>query len=259
MISRTLVGAALAIAIALVACRARSLSASGAVAAAVVGTVAVAAGWDWGLLLIAYFAASSALSRHGRMEKERRTASIVAKGSERDAIQVAANGLLFALAAVAFVVHRDGRWLAAGAGSLAASAADSWATEIGTLYGGATRSILTWRAVPVGTSGGVSAIGTLAAVAGALFVALVAALLGWRAQAIFAFIGGGAGALVDSLLGATVQRRRWCPICQRETERTTHDCGTPTVPRGGLAWLDNDMVNLLSNAAGGLVALLLVR
>jgi uncharacterized membrane protein len=71
--------------------------------------------------------------------------------------------------------------------------------------------------------------------------------------------GGLAGVLVDSLLGATVQRRRWCPACERQTERTTHDCGTPTAPRGGLAWLDNDMVNLLSNAAGGLVALALAR
>ena len=259
MISRAIIGAALAIAIAIVARRARSLSVSGAVAAVVVGTLAVAAGWDWGVLLITYFASSSALSRHGRIEKERRTAAIVAKGGERDAVQVGANGLLFALAALVFLANADARWLALGAGSLAASAADSWATEIGTLYGGSPRSILTWRAVPPGTSGGVSTIGTLAAVGGALFVAIVAALIGWRSIATAAFVGGVAGAVIDSLLGATLQRRRWCPNCQRETERTTHDCGTPTAPRGGLAWLDNDMVNLLSNAAGGLVALALAR
>jgi uncharacterized protein (TIGR00297 family) len=259
MISRAIAGVALASAIAYAARRARSLSTSGAIAAAVVGTFAVAAGWDWGVLLVAYFAASSALSRHGRIDKERRTAAIVAKSGERDAVQVASNGLVFALAALAFLLHRDARWLAFGAGSLAASAADSWATEVGTLYGGSPRSILTWRIVPAGTSGGVSTIGSLAAIGGALFVALVAALIGWRSAATSALAGGVAGALIDSLLGATLQRRRWCPACQRETERTTHDCGTPTTPRGGLAWLDNDMVNLLSNAAGGLVALALAR
>ncbi|MGH7623453.1 MAG: DUF92 domain-containing protein [Gemmatimonadaceae bacterium] len=257
MISRALLGAALAVAIAIVARRARSLSASGAVAAAVVGALAVAAGWDWGILLITYFASSSALSRHGRIDKERRTAAIVAKGGERDAVQVTANGLVFALAALAFLVHADARWLALGAGSLAASAADSWATEIGTLYGGSPRSILTWRAVPPGTSGGVSTIGSLAAVAGALFVALIAGLIGWRSIATAAFAGGVAGTLTDSVLGARLQGRRWCSACQRETERTTHDCGASTTPRSGLAWLDNDMVNLLSNAVGGLVALAL--
>ena len=31
--------------------------------------------------------------------------------------------------------------------------------------------------------------------------------------------------MVDSVLGATVQARRWCDTCARETERPTHDCG----------------------------------
>jgi uncharacterized protein (TIGR00297 family) len=259
MISRALFGAVLALAIALVARRARALSAGGAAAATVIGTIAVAAGWDWGALLVVYFAASTALSRLGRAEKERRTATIIEKGGERDAVQVAANGLVFALGAAAFIAGGDARWFAFGAGSLAASAADSWATEIGTLYGGVPRSLTSWRAVPPGTSGGVSAIGSLAACAGSVFVALVAWLLGWRGAAGALAGGGLAGVFVDSLLGATLQRRRWCPACDRQTERTTHDCGTPTTPRGGLARLDNDMVNLLSNAAGGLVALALAR
>jgi uncharacterized protein (TIGR00297 family) len=154
----------------------------------------------------------------------------------------------------------DVRWIALGAGSLAASAADTWATEIGTLYGGNPRSILTWRTVPVGTSGGVSAIGTVAAVAGAVFVGLVVAALGWASiVARNVMIGGLAGAIVDSLLGATVQSRRWCDACQRETERMVHDCGTPTRHLRGFVWLDNDLVNFLSNAAGGLIAAILTR
>ena len=62
-----------------------------------------------------------------------RTASIVAKGGERDAMQVLANGAMFAGAAFAMVLRPDTRWIALGAGALAASAADTWATEIGTL------------------------------------------------------------------------------------------------------------------------------
>jgi uncharacterized protein (TIGR00297 family) len=260
MIGRILAGLALAAVISFVARRARSLTTSGALAATCVGTIAIAAGWSWGTLLVVYFAISTALSHAGKAAKERRVASIVAKGGARDATQVLANGATFAVAALVATIRPDIRWIAMGAGSLAASAADTWATEIGTLYGGEPRSILSWRAVPTGTSGGVSAIGTLAALAGAVFVALVVAALGWPSTvARNVMIGGVAGALVDSLLGATMQSRRWCDVCERETERTVHDCGTSTRHRRGFVWLDNDLVNFLSNAAGGLIAAILTR
>jgi uncharacterized protein (TIGR00297 family) len=211
-------------------------------------------------LLIIYFATSTALSHVGKEVKERRTASIVAKGGARDATQVLANGAMFAAAALVATMRPDVRWIALGAGSLAASAADTWSTEIGTLYGSTPRSILTWRPVPVGTSGGVSAIGTLAGVAGAMFVALVAVALGWTwIVATTVMIGGIAGALVDSVLGATIQSRRWCDTCERETEHIVHDCGTATQNVRGLQWIDNDMVNFLSSAAGGVIAAILSR
>ena len=272
MIARACAGFAIAVLIALFARRTRSLAPSGAAAAVIVGTIAVAAGWHWGLVLILYFASSNALSRLGRAEKERRTASIVAKGGERDAAQVLANGLVFAIAAMGMLISPSSAWLALGAGSLAASAADTWATEIGTLYGRKPRSILTLRPVRPGTSGGVSLPGLLAALAGATFIALLVVLrreapnvVVLRREAagdllFFAITAAGvAGALIDSLLGATIQLRRWCDACSAETERRIHDCGSETKRLRGLGWLDNDMVNLLSNAAGGLLAALLVR
>jgi uncharacterized membrane protein len=71
-----------------------------------------------------------------------------------------------------------------------------------------------------------------------------------------AALGGIAGSTLDSLLGATVQARRWCDRCRAPTERGTHACGSPTRVVGGFAWLDNDGVNAISTAAGGLVGLL---
>lgn len=259
MTLRFVIGIVLASLIAVAARRTRSLAFSGAIAAIVLGTLAVGAAWSWGALLIIYFAASTALSHAGRAEKEVRTASVVAKGGERDAMQVLANGGVFALAALGQIVHPDARWLALGAGSLAASAADTWATEIGTLYGGTPRSILTMRRIAPGTSGGVSLPGLLASALGAVFIAAVAAFAGGRAHATAIVAGGVAGSLVDSLLGATLQVRRWCGTCDRETERDVHDCGTPTRHARGLHGLDNDLVNLLSNVAGGLLAALIAR
>src|SRR5690242_14236230 len=130
MVLRALIGALVALAIALVARRTRSLSVSGAVAATVLGTAAAAAGWMWAALLIVYFVSSTALSHLGGLEKELRTSSVVDKGGERDAAQVAANGGPFAIGALLSLLQPDTRWLALGVGSLAASAADTWATEI---------------------------------------------------------------------------------------------------------------------------------
>jgi uncharacterized protein (TIGR00297 family) len=260
VLARTLVGFVVAVAVAVLARRTRSLSSGGAATAAGIGTLAIAAGWNWGALLILYFASSTALSHLGRDRKEARTGSIVEKGGARDAIQVLANGAMFAGAALAMAIRPNARWIALGAGALAASAADTWATEVGTLARGEPRSILTWRRVPVGTSGGVSLQGSLAMLAGAIVIGALTWLLGWTLPiAIRVAAGGLVGGVADSVLGATLQSRRWCDTCNRDTERLTHDCGTETRPLRGFAWMDNDIVNFLSGALGGLLAALLVR
>jgi uncharacterized protein (TIGR00297 family) len=260
VIERFAVGFVVAACISLFAARGRALTPGGAATATIVGTICVGAGWSWGALLIVYFVSSSLLSRVGRARKEERTAAVIAKTGGRDAIQVLANGALFAGAAATSLVHPDIRWIALGAGSLAASAADTWATEVGMLTAGDPRSIIGWRPVPAGTSGAVSAPGTVAMLAGALLVAGGTFAFGWTAEVAACVAAGGvAGAMIDSLLGATLQARRWCEQCARETERVTHDCGAATRPARGMAWMDNDIVNFLSNAAGGLLAALLLR
>ena len=256
------VGSALAVAlfIALLARRARALSLDGAVVATLVGTLALLAGWRWGLLLICYFATSTVLSRLGNERKTARTISVIEKGGERDAMQVLANGAVFAIAALLAILlpGHETRWAALGAGTLAASASDTWATEIGTLVGGTPRSILGFRPLPFGMSGGVTLAGSIAAITGAGVIALIAVALAWPARAAFAaFVGGVAGSTIDSLLGATLQLRRRCVRCDCETERTIHDCGATTSRAGGIAWLGNDAVNLICGAAGGLLALVI--
>ena len=83
-----------------------------------------------------------------------------------------------------------GRTLAAAAlGALAASAADTWATEIGSLATRPPRSILTLRPVPAGTSGGVNLLGMLAMVAGATFVAAGGRALAIDVPAIAVIVG----------------------------------------------------------------------
>ena len=251
---RALGGLVVSSGIALGARRARSLSVSGAIAAVAVGTACLGAGWSWAALLILFFVTSSALSRWRRDARAARIAGVVAKGDERDAWQVAANGGVFALAAFGSVILPGFGWEAIGAGALAAAAADTWATEIGTLAGGVPRSVLSGEPVVPGMSGGVTWAGTLASVAGASLVALGALASRWGAVATLGALAGGVtGSLVDSVLGATLQERRRCPACDRPTERLVHDCGTATELAGGVRGFRNDAVNVACTAAGGLV------
>jgi uncharacterized protein (TIGR00297 family) len=257
VLARALAGALLSVLFAIAARRIRLLSTSGSLAAAVVGTLSIAAGWSWGIILIAFFASGSALSKLGERRKADLVGSIVEKGGERDAVQVLANGGIFAAAAVAHLLYPSPVWLAIGSGALAASAADTWATELGTLAGGAPISIISGKRVPPGTSGGITFVGSVAAIAGAIFIAVVAALANWPVPFTAITVGGVAGALADSLLGATIQARRWCDLCAESTERLVHHCGTTTSPAEGLAGFDNDSVNTVCSAIGALVVLLL--
>ena len=258
MLSRIVAGFVVALAIALAAHRAGSLSRSGAVAATFVGTAAVSAGWAWGVVLVVYFVTSSALSHFRQREKKRRTAGIVEKGGERDALQVIANGGVFgvALALAGFASPHTASALSLGAlGALASAAADAWATEIGTLFGGIPRSVRTLKPAQAGTSGAVSVVGTLANLRRAM-VAALASLLHLTTAPALVLVAGALGALADTALGATLQERRWCASCERSTERTIHDCGSTTQHASGLRWMTNDVVNLGATVVGFGVAVL---
>ncbi len=256
MIWRALAGVALAAAVAAVAVRTHALSRGGGVAAVITGAVTVAAGWGFGVLLASYFASSVMLSRFRAAVRERRTGDIVAKRGPRDAAQVLANGGVFAGSAFLSVVLQAPHLAAAALGALAAATADTWATEIGTLSEASPRSLITFVRVPAGTSGGVTLIGTLAMIAGALFIALTSVALELATPALAIALGGVAGALADSLLGATLQERRWCAACNLSTERPVHGCGAATAHAGGVLGLDNDAVNLAATLTGALVAAL---
>ncbi len=250
-LTRIVAGAVLATAVAVVARDRGALTFSGAVAASVLGTICVAAGWSWGVMLVAFFLSGTGLSRLWEERKSANTRGIAAKGGERDAFQVLANGGMFTGLAAASLLFPSIALTIPAAATLAASAADTWATEIGTLSAKPPRLIITWQQVAPGTSGAISIRGTAAAIAGAAFMAGTALLLGWPPEAgIAAIIGGLAGAFADSLLGAALQATRWCAQCGKESERRVHDCGTATTHIGGIRWLDNDGVNAISSAAG---------
>jgi uncharacterized protein (TIGR00297 family) len=251
--NRFALGAAFAGAIAVVAHRGKSLTTGGAVAAVAVGALTFGSlGLPGAGVLLTFFVTSVALSRLGRTRK-RAVLVDVEKPAARDAAQVLANGGIAALCAL---LSRGGetRYANAFAGAFSAATADTWGTEIGTLARKRPRSILTLRPIATGLSGGVTPLGLGAQCAGALLVALAAsAFMKRRAFAAIAFAGI-AGALVDSILGASVQTLRWCETCGRATEREKHECDTTTTLVRGLPGFGNDWVNLTATLTGALIA-----
>lgn len=257
---RAVLGAGAAGAVAVAGWRRGALSGNGAAAAVAVGTpVFVAGGVRWAAVLVGFFSLSSALSRAGRQRKAA-TAAVVAKGDRRDAGQVLANGGVAAgVALVAGITRVTDAAFPAFLGTMAAATSDTWATEVGMLSRRAPRSIVTLRPVQPGVSGGVTPLGLAAAAAGGATVGLIASAGRLRGTVVLGAVAGLAGSLADSVAGATVQRVYRCPRCEVETERRVHTCGVATVPLRGVAWIDNDMVNLLGTTVGAAMGLLLAR
>lgn len=267
LIISLLLGLAFSVIITALAYRRGSLSQSGAAGALIVGTLIFGlGGWVWGVVLGVFFISSSLLSHF----KEREKASVAEKfekGHRRDLGQVFANGGLGAFIAVLSAIAPADYWFFLFIGVMATVTADTWATELGTLSKAAPRLITSGRAVEVGTSGGVSPLGTGVSFVGGLLIGLTAGLLAplagllpWTATLPVALIGafsGAAGSLIDSLMGATIQQIFYCDTCQKETERKLHRCGTTTRPLRGWSWMNNDLVNLISSLGGGAVAALL--
>jgi uncharacterized protein (TIGR00297 family) len=265
-----LLGFLFAAVIALAAWRAHSLSRSGAWGALLTGTLIFGlGGWQWAVLLLAFFISSSLLTRlFGR-----RKASLnekFDKGGVRDIGQVLANGGVASIFASLHFFFPQAAWTWLGfAASMAAVNADTWATELGVLNPSLPRLITKWKPVERGTSGAISLTGTLAAAGGAAFIAVLAALctpslhlptLGAGLAVLIGLVtlAGLAGALFDSLLGATVQAIFHCPECNKETEKhPLHSCGTPTTQVRGWSWLNNDLVNVGCALMGALVGVLL--
>ena len=181
--------------------------------------------------LLALFVLTFSATRFGRGKKQRLGVAEDKRG--RNAAQVAANlGVAGLGAAFAFSHPLPDGWFAViVTAALAEATADTVASELGEVLGGQPLLVTTRRQVAPGTDGAISLAGSLTGTGGAVLVVLVAALtlkLGLGA-ALSAALGAIGGLFVDSLLGATAERR---------------------------GWLNNDAVNFLSTFAAAVIAVI---
>ncbi|HKJ69421.1 MAG TPA: DUF92 domain-containing protein [bacterium] len=249
-----------------IAYQAHVLTLNGTAAAFLLGTFIFGiGGLQFMVPLATFFVLSSALSRLGGQQKNL-LKTVYEKTGNRDMMQVMANGGVAGIMALLWhFTHQDALYYGF-LGSLAAATADTWATELGIFARQRPRNIVTFRPVEAGTSGGITPFGTT----GALLGSGILSLSGWviptdliqpffRSRILLIIILSGLiGAMVDSLLGATIQGQYRCPVCRKSTEKKIHCSGSETRLIRGYRWLNNDVVNFICTATGGVLVLVLL-
>lgn len=186
-----------------------TLSIAGAAAGCLLGTVIFSfLGVSGYLVLLVFFVLGSLTTRLGYGEKARRRIA-QGRGGRRGAANALANGGVAAACALfAGLGPHQSVFTWAFVGSLAAAAADTVESEIGQLWGRPTLLLTTLQAVPPGTDGAVSPLGTVAGLAASAVTVVVA----WAAGLLpIAALGPLAVVallvtVLESLAGATLER-----------------------------------------------------
>lgn len=240
-----------ALIIVIISYRKEALAFSGAITAFIVGgTIFGFGGWSASIELIVFFLGGSLLSRLNHRHS-----------AQRDWRQVAANGLIPMLCVLLLYFRHDLREEATllFLGALATMTADTFATEIGMRFGNRTFDILTFTPTMKGLSGGVSVIGIVASVFGAMLIAILSLFQpdtdGGLCGLVFVkvipvvTIAGICGALIDSIIGATLQAK----YRNLNGEIAESDEGNSKLIQG-LSFIGNNATNLIASIVGALVA-----
>lgn len=181
-----------------------------ALTAGVVGLLVLAGSGYAGFSMLAAFFVMGVLATAHQRQRKARVAGNEPHTEKRKASQVLANGGVAALLGLIALLDDDHRslYLLMTAASLSAAAADTLSSELGTVYGSRCFNILTFRRDQRGLDGVVSLEGTLLGLAGSIVIAGIHALFAGPGYGGFIIVlAGTAGNLLDSLLGATLERK----------------------------------------------------
>jgi uncharacterized protein (TIGR00297 family) len=258
MLLNLALGVILGLFISVVSYKLKLLSLNGAIATFLLAGIIFGFGQvKWTVPILTFFIFSSLLSKF-RKKINPRVDSYFQKSDERDHVQVLANGGFPGILVLINQIHTSELFYIAYVSAIAAVCSDTWATEIGTLIKSKTFNIINFHQVEQGISGGVSLIGFIGAVLGAILISVSASpwLNNFSEFMIIIFISGFLGSTFDSVLGSAVQGKFNCIICNKTVENKIH-CGKNSFHVNGIKWLDNDSVNFAASLFGGFISIVL--
>lgn len=233
----------ISILILLVAYRKRSITGAGMVAALLTAMTLFSFGGLWiGSSLLVFFVLGSAVSKI-KSEPKKRAESLQEGTEARSWQQVLANSLPAAVLLWLYYIFPSTEiFLFLAFTVFSAAAADTFSSEIGMLSKGRVFNILNGKVIPNGVSGGVSALGLAAGVAGSLILSLLCLpQFGWRGF-IYATVLGLSGSIVDSILGASIQRK-YCNLKGHLQDKAEHINDKPVK---GFKMISNNAINLIT-------------
>ncbi len=218
----------------------KSVSSSGAISGYIMGIIVFGAGgWPWIIPLVFFFISSSILS-HLRHKPY----------SNRNILQILANGGVGTLFAIIYFFWQFPPAIVLYLGAIGAATADTWATEIGFYSKSKPRLVLSKQVVKRGISGGVTFLGIIGSVLGALIIGLLGeSILNMNDLLLPLAVAGFIGSLTDSILGGYIQAQFKCSICNEHIENRYH-CNTKSKLISGSKWIDNDAVNFINTIIG---------
>jgi uncharacterized protein (TIGR00297 family) len=192
-------------------------------------------GWQGYAVVMFYFLVGSTVTRIGMAQKEAEGIAEKRSGA-RGPENVWGSALIGTICAVVTLFWDSPLkelLLLAYVASFSTKLADTTSSEVGKAYGKRTFLITTLQPVPRGTEGAVSLEGTLAGIIASVAIALV----GWGVGIInlwgilWCVLAAFIATNIESLIGATLQSR--------------------------IAWLTNELVNIINTAIGAITAILL--
>jgi len=245
--------------IAILAYLARSLDLGGALTAFVMGIIVLwTTGFGGFLLFLLFFVSCTVVGKLSKkIRRGKKTEIAEKKGHRRDVMQVLSNGLMATIAALLWFFTMKNAALVMFGAAVAEATSDTFAGEIGRLSKKDPVSIIRRTPVTPGMSGGVTALGLMAAFLSSAVIALCwyASFSGASVYAsVLVCLMGFAGAVLDSVLGAAVQAQYIDSDTGLLTEAEEKD-GVKLELSHGIRWVDNDMVNLMSNTFSAVFAL----
>jgi len=218
----------------------RGLALDGYLSSWILGSLSFSAFGIYGYSLVCLYFIIGSWATKVKMDVKIKEGTAEAKGGRRGVGSVLGSGLagivcaclaLFAQPSVQEMTLLKLGFVA----SFCSKLSDTVSSEIGKAYGKSTYLATTFKPVPRGTEGAVSAEGTLAGVAASLFLGAVALVMGFiDNKGIFSVIAASFAAnYMESVIGAVFQ--------------------------DSVSWLTNDVVNMIQICLASIFAMLIYR
>lgn len=212
-----------------------TVSKSGFIGGIIVGTIIyLCLGLGGFLILFTFFALGSWSSKHKYKWKASHGAAQENMGRRSSKHAIAKGGVGLVMAIMALLADTPEIFTVSFVAAFATATFDTISSELGQIYGKKPLLITTMKYVPVGTDGAISIEGTVFGVLSASIVAAEAYFLHLinSQSIIIVIIAALIGTTVESILGATIERRKW---------------------------VDNEVVNFINISTGAAASMLMVK